>query len=125
MGPGARRAGSKSDLSPTETTSPTIAAGLADTRRFALHPPRYVTDGSDDLIKVGGQQHGQVGVVRRNNLLNIALHCRQIPNNYLRLAATCQPGNTDRVMTVSPPGIDARLGSLLGRPLGPRPDSPI
>jgi len=38
MGPAARRAGSNGDLSPTETTPPTIAAGLADTRRFALHP---------------------------------------------------------------------------------------
>jgi hypothetical protein len=55
MGAGARRAGSKSDLSPTEATPPTITAGLADTRRVALHPLRYGTDGSDDLIKVGGQ----------------------------------------------------------------------
>src|SRR5262249_6007556 len=38
MGLGARRAGSKSDLSPTETPPPTIAADLADTRRFTLHP---------------------------------------------------------------------------------------
>jgi len=59
MGAGARRAGSKGDLSPTEATPPTITAGLADTRRVALHPPRYGTDGSDDLIKVGGQQQGQ------------------------------------------------------------------
>jgi hypothetical protein len=59
MGAGARRAGSKSDLSPTQATLPTITAGLVDTRRFALHPPRYATDGSDDLIKVGGRQPGQ------------------------------------------------------------------
>ena len=60
MGAGARRAGSKSDLSSTEATAPTITAGLANTRRFALHPPRYGIDGSDDLIKVGGQQQGQI-----------------------------------------------------------------
>jgi hypothetical protein len=59
MGAVARRAGSKSDLSPTQALSPTITAGLVDTRRLALHPPRYATDGSDDLIKVSGQQQGQ------------------------------------------------------------------
>jgi hypothetical protein len=59
MGAGARGAGGKSDLSPTEATPRTITAGLANTRRFALYPPRYGTDGSDDLIKVGGQQQGQ------------------------------------------------------------------
>jgi hypothetical protein len=40
MGAGARGAGGKSDLSPTEATPRTITAGLADTRSFALHPPR-------------------------------------------------------------------------------------
>jgi hypothetical protein len=56
---GTRRVGSKSDLSPTEAAPQTITAGLADTRRVALHSPRYGTDGSDDLIKVGGQRQGQ------------------------------------------------------------------
>ena len=56
MGAGARTAGSTWDLSPTEATPPTIATGLVDSRRFALHPPRYGTDSADDLIKVGGQQ---------------------------------------------------------------------
>jgi hypothetical protein len=32
---------------------------LANTRRFALYPPRCGTHGSDDLIEVGGQQQGQ------------------------------------------------------------------
>jgi hypothetical protein len=36
MGAGARGAGGKSDLSPTEATPRTITAGLADTRSFAL-----------------------------------------------------------------------------------------
>jgi hypothetical protein len=37
---GARGAGGKSDLSPTEATPRTITAGLAATRSFALRPPR-------------------------------------------------------------------------------------
>jgi hypothetical protein len=59
MGAGARRAGSKNDLSPMQARLPTITAGLADATRLPSTLPRYGTDGSDDLINVGGQQQGQ------------------------------------------------------------------
>jgi hypothetical protein len=41
MGAGARRAGSKSDLSPTEATPRSITVGLADTRRESESAAEY------------------------------------------------------------------------------------
>jgi hypothetical protein len=59
MGLGVRRAVRRSELSQMEATPPTITAGLADATRLPSTLPRYGTDGSADLINVGGQQHGQ------------------------------------------------------------------